>query len=201
MKLNLFEKLIVLIVTFFVAISLSSTLISEKSNWLVALGVLILIGYVVVVERLFRSIMLSVAPETSGEPPKRMPTVPPVRAKLTTQLVLNEVREERTRQDAKWGEQNHTDYTATPSRMYDHTAGMTQGEVYKRITDAKAKAGILSFFDILTEEVYEAHDEALKSNADELRTELIQVAAVAVSWIEAIDRRHKPSSESEFHWS
>jgi malonyl CoA-acyl carrier protein transacylase len=40
---------------------------------------------------------------------------------------------------------------------------------------------------ILTEEHYEAMAE---EDPTRLREELIQVAAVAVAWVEAIDRRH-----------
>lgn len=42
---------------------------------------------------------------------------------------------------------------------------------------------------ILMEEVGEAAQDALKGHLQLLRQELIQVAAVAVAWIEALDRR------------
>ena len=71
--------------------------------------------------------------------------------------VLEEVMEERKRQDELWGEQNHDD-------------------------------GI--WLAILVEEVGEvANDINEQSSSKELREELIQVAAVAVSWVESIDRR------------
>lgn len=84
--------------------------------------------------------------------------------------MLVEVRRERTRQHDKWGEQNHDDGWWTA---------------------------------ILAEEVGEAAQAALQAHfpddgsktLDDLREELIQVAAVAVAWIEAIDRR--PSGEHE----
>jgi hypothetical protein len=44
----------------------------------------------------------------------------------------------------------------------------------------------LTWRDILLEEVYEAFAE---TDSDRLREELIQVAAVALSWVDAIDRR------------
>ncbi|TIH26025.1 NUDIX hydrolase, partial [Subtercola vilae] len=45
--------------------------------------------------------------------------------------------------------------------------------------------------DILLEEVFEAFAE---SDTSKLRTELIQVAAVAQQWVEAIDRRTPEAS-------
>lgn len=76
---------------------------------------------------------------------------------------LEDVWDERDRQDEKWGEQNHLDLTWNA---------------------------------ILMEEVGEAAQEVLttafgaaaKGHGD-LREELVQVAAVAIAWIEAIDRR------------
>ena len=69
--------------------------------------------------------------------------------------VLEEVMEERNRQDELWGEQNHDD-------------------------------GI--WLAILVEEVGEVAND-INERSKKLREELIQVAAVAVSWVESIDRR------------
>ncbi len=77
--------------------------------------------------------------------------------------VLLDIVDERERQDQKWGIQNHLDLTWNA---------------------------------ILMEEIGEAAQEVLtrsmgsiaKGHGD-LREELIQVAAVTVAWIEAIDRR------------
>lgn len=77
---------------------------------------------------------------------------------------LLDVSQERTKQNVKWGEQNHDDLMWTA---------------------------------ILGEEVGESCQEVLtqiwgKQNGGghgNLREELVQVAAVAVAWIEAIDRR------------
>ena len=57
--------------------------------------------------------------------------------------------------------------------------------VSKRLTDARAKAGTLTYRDIFLEEVFEAMAE---HNPDKLRAELIQCAAVAIAWAEKIDR-------------
>ena len=92
--------------------------------------------------------------------------------------VLVEVFEERERQDAKWGEQNHPDGTG------DGYAAMAGA--YHTICDWKHKIGAGAYLDILLEEVFEA---AAESDPAKLRTELVQVAAVAVAWVECIDRR------------
>jgi NTP pyrophosphatase (non-canonical NTP hydrolase) len=86
--------------------------------------------------------------------------------------VLHEVEAERARQDEKWGEQNCHDF---------------------------------EWVSILAEEVGEAAAEANEANFHfgknrgdftKLRAELVQVAAVAVAWIEAIDRRSPESTVS-----
>lgn len=80
---------------------------------------------------------------------------------MATRDVLLEVLEERRRQEKKWGQQNH-------------------GAGYWAL--------------VLGEEVGEACKSALDNftgeteDAQTVRRELIQVAAVAVNWIEAIDR-------------
>ena len=85
--------------------------------------------------------------------------------------VFDAVRKERIRQDAKWGEQNHAPMEWLP---------------------------------ILMEEVGEASKEALElyfmidtpgGNAERVaryRNEMVQVAAVAISMIECLDRNDGP---------
>lgn len=97
----------------------------------------------------------------------------------TPDRVLSHVRDERESQDAKWGEQNHPD--GTGSIQYRVIADQARAKC-----NARAKAGALTWRDILQEEVAEAFAE---EHEDKLREELIQVAAVAVAWVEAIDRR------------
>jgi hypothetical protein len=92
--------------------------------------------------------------------------------------VLREVAAERVRQDAKWGEQNHPDGT---DPVWAGTANLCREKA-----DRYAKDGDLTWLHILREEVYEALAE---TDPAKLRVELVQVAAVAVNWIEAIDRR------------
>jgi hypothetical protein len=95
-----------------------------------------------------------------------------------TPRVLAEIASERARQDAKWGEQNHPDGTARQGD--DFLAEMARAICQANGSDRD------NWRDILTEEVHEAYAEL---DPVRLRAELVQVAAVAVAWVEAIDRR------------
>lgn len=98
--------------------------------------------------------------------------------------VLVLVRGERARQDAQWGEQNHRDGTGEASQR-------AESEMQKEACNAAFSSGEGSWAHILREEVAEALAE---SDPYRLRRELVQVAAVAVAWVEAIDRRLGGSS-------
>ena len=91
--------------------------------------------------------------------------------------IFNEIRAERQRQDEKWGEQNHFDGTGPGYRRHADAA-------HQRC-QAAAELGLVSYRDILEEEVFEAFAE---SDPTKLRAELIQVAAVTVAWVEKLDR-------------
>jgi hypothetical protein len=93
--------------------------------------------------------------------------------------VLAEITAERARQDAKWGEQNHPD--GTGGAFFAERAIIARAACQ----DAAAK-GRLTWRHILEEEFKEATAEP---SPTALRAELVQVAAVAVAWIESIDRR------------
>jgi hypothetical protein len=94
-------------------------------------------------------------------------------------LACGDVLLERERQFIKWGEQNHKDGTGS-------TQDKTLAEFSRQACDAAFKMGLGTWADILTEEYCEALAE---SDPVKLRAELIQVAAVCVAWVEAIDRR------------
>lgn len=98
---------------------------------------------------------------------------------LNTYNILNQIRDERIRQDLKWGQQNHPNGTTS---LYEGMAKLS-----RQIADDFAESGELTWLDILREEFYEAISE---EDTAKLRAELIQVAAVATAWIEAIDRAH-----------
>lgn len=95
-----------------------------------------------------------------------------------TPAVLAEVHAERARQDAKWGVQDHPD--GTGAYGYAEMAHRA-----KQQCDRATVEGTVSYRHILDEEVAEAFAE---SDPILLRAELVQVAAVAVAWIEKIDR-------------
>jgi hypothetical protein len=103
-----------------------------------------------------------------------------------------EVAEEMNRQIAKWGEQNHPDYFLPDvfEVSVEHDIELTT-EFAKALCDERLGATECSWQDILNEELMEARDEAIAGNIVTLREELIQIAAVACSWVNAIDRRNK----------
>lgn len=96
-----------------------------------------------------------------------------------TARAIIDVAEERFRQDAKWGQQNHPDGTGTPGDEY-------QALRARAVCESAFAAGDGTWRHILTEEFREAMAE---DNVANLREELVQLAAVAVAWVEAIDRR------------
>jgi hypothetical protein len=102
-----------------------------------------------------------------------------MRVKTYLSPIEQEIRRERARQDEKWGEQNHPDGTG------GHLAEQTRDAARERCQEA-ASRGAVDWSMILAEEVFEAIAE---EDPAKLRAELIQVAAVAVAWAEAIDRR------------
>lgn len=111
--------------------------------------------------------------------------------------VIAEVRAERARQERRWGEQNHPDVCpvltgreggATPQRIAEDLEIPTETRA-KYLCGLAARAGRLTWAVILVEEVAEAVAAAARGDRAGLRAELIQVAAVAVAWAEAIDRR------------
>lgn len=97
--------------------------------------------------------------------------------------VYAEIAAERDRQDLKWGQQNHTDGTGQYPEQMD-------ADVARMACQSAAEGGYLDWLHILREEVAEAFAE---TDPAELRVELVQVAAVAVAWIQAIDRRTRPA--------
>jgi len=96
-----------------------------------------------------------------------------------TQGVLRDVLDERAYQHGKWGKQEHPN--GTSEVKYTGMMQMAQAMCNKRADD-----GSITWFDILQEEFYEAASCEIK---EDLRAELIQVAAVAVAWIEMLDEQ------------
>lgn len=97
-----------------------------------------------------------------------------------TQSVLADVLAERRRQVEHWGDQ---------ARLRNGTGQSLQLFGWDPAALAKAARQRVSrrrdWFSILLEGVFEALGE---SDRAKLRTEVLQVAAVAVAWIEKLDR-------------
>lgn len=89
---------------------------------------------------------------------------------------------ELERQNNKWGVQDWPD--GTQSRPLD----IALADEARQQCDEAASRGDVTWKHILTEEVMEAFAE---TDPEALVTELTQVAAVAVQWIGAINRRHQ----------
>jgi malonyl CoA-acyl carrier protein transacylase len=100
-----------------------------------------------------------------------------------TQQVLLEVRYERDRQTEKYGEESHADGVGNHLNISGTaTECMKQAQ---EACDDSADDGSMTFWHILFEEVLEANAAPDKNN---LREELIQIAAAAVAWVEKLDR-------------
>lgn len=107
--------------------------------------------------------------------------------------VLMEIRDERKRQDERWGEQNHPDGTGTnwvdqirPAFGWSGPEAAHAANLARLDCQRAARRGEVTWLRILREELAEAFAE---SDPARLRAELVQVAAVAAAWVEAIDRR------------
>lgn len=104
-----------------------------------------------------------------------------------TAQVLREVAIERAAQDSRFGEQNHADWRGSQKERARGLKSVRKTLAAYRASNDSGRP--LSFYGIQAEEFLEAVEQALLADAPKLREELKQVAAVAVLWIEAIDRR------------
>lgn len=105
-----------------------------------------------------------------------------------TKDILQDIHWERIAQDEKWGEQNHPD--GTGPRVVNPIVAFymeTRAKLARDICQHEHDHGRGTWQHILEEEVSEAFAE---EEPEKLRNELIQIAAVAVAWVEAIDRRY-----------
>ena len=90
--------------------------------------------------------------------------------------IFVEVREERSRQDLKFGIQRHPNGT---SEKFNPMA-----DAARNATRAAEVNGQQSWANIMREEFWEALSERDRAK---LRAELIQVIAVGVAWVECLD--------------
>lgn len=94
---------------------------------------------------------------------------------------------ERVRQDVRWGQSNHPSLPAGvthPCAFF----GIPTADAARLFCETAFRTGTGSNAHILLEEVSEAIEAA--NDPAHLRAELVQVAAVALKWIEQIERRH-----------
>lgn len=106
-------------------------------------------------------------------------------AQPSTLAVLADLVRERGRQDAKFGVQNHPDLpkgAKHPCAFF----GLPTADAARLHCEDAFKRGTGSYAHVLVEEVSEAIEDA--HDPVKLRAELVQVAAVAVAWVEKIDR-------------
>ncbi|HCY81516.1 MAG TPA: hypothetical protein DHV22_07930, partial [Xanthomarina gelatinilytica] len=89
--------------------------------------------------------------------------------------ILNEIKKERQRQDAKWGEQNHN--------LVEWMAILTE-----EVGEASKEALEYHFASKELNEQLPENKEAFRLKLQLLRMELVQTAAVAVSIIESMER-------------
>jgi len=110
--------------------------------------------------------------------------------------ILDEIVEERNRQDSKWGVQTHPcldetllnrDGGCTPERMCEHYEIPSEGRA-KFLCDNSFEKGEGTYAHIALEEFSEAVSEF---DIVKRRQEVLQLAAVCVAWIESIDRQNK----------
>lgn len=98
------------------------------------------------------------------------------------EVILREVDNQLHAQIEKWGVQDHPDGTQEDEDYAD------LAELSKAYCEKVRSEGKMTWAHIIDEELAEALAEPAGSK--NLRTELIQVAAVAVAWVENLDRRN-----------
>lgn len=96
-----------------------------------------------------------------------MPQAKPMQDWTFTEFVLDEIKDERERQDQKWGEQNHDPFKFIAILMEE--VGEAAQQAVKCYLESKDSATSI---------------QHLKN----YRAELVQVAAMAVQMIESVDR-------------
>lgn len=89
--------------------------------------------------------------------------------KAKNRSVINCVTDERSRQDAKWGEQNHE------PPIWLGILGEEFGELCQAINETVFDNGA---------------EERKKGGYENMRKEAIQIAAVAVAFVECLDRKN-----------
>lgn len=115
-----------------------------------------------------------------------------LRDAIPIETILDEVADECVRQVLKFGVQNHPSFVVggfdTPIQVAERYY-MPNVRTAQWHLETHKNAGQLAWMDILGEEVAEVVDAF--SDLRRVREELLQVAAVCVSWVESIDRNRR----------
>lgn len=107
--------------------------------------------------------------------------------------ILSDIADEQVRQLDKWGVQHHQDTPiGSDGLSVFELLHIPAVEMAKATTDDLHRTAQETWADILLEEFCEAVEAAQEESAEHLREELVQVAAVAASWIRDIDTRETP---------
>ena len=115
---------------------------------------------------------------------------------------LADVVMERMRQDAKWGEQNHpmvprnvvtmaANSGEEPAPLACFLLGVEHARAARALCEAAHRNGNGTYTHILVKKVAEMVETCVLhgETSDEARAEMVQVAAVALAMVEAIDRK------------
>jgi len=103
-----------------------------------------------------------------------------------TQSILTEIAEERARQDARWGVQNHSPRGGRElNERFGRLHYEEQALMWKHANELDDRHGTMGWDGILLEEVFEALAE---KDPRKIRLEVVQVAAVAAAFINSLDR-------------
>lgn len=109
-----------------------------------------------------------------------------------TREILGELFNERMAQHTKFGQQNYPiirpNLKMVPKDYCCSSYGIPYEFAAKWTTHTLGGYGQLSFLDILIEEISEVASCNKDEGTQNLRKELIQVAAVAVAMVESLDR-------------
>ena len=112
---------------------------------------------------------------------------------ITMQKILQEIVNERLKQNQKWGEQNHPSLHPlapqdNPADICEKWLGIPIEGRIKRWVDDQAKNNLSNWSAIALGEFVEC---VVAPNDYERRSELVQLAAVIVQWIECLDRNNR----------
>lgn len=108
--------------------------------------------------------------------------------------IIDEIKEERKKQDEKWGVQTHPCIdldllerkgSCTPQRMCEHYEIPTETRA-KFLCDNSFKNQKGTYAHIALEEFAEVVSEF---DIKKRRTELVQLTAVCLAWLESLDRQ------------